>query len=220
MAGYAAAIVSIFALLLVVVVWKVVLVRQQGKRRPPYIEEPSPYVSGSYAEANVATQLVPLLEPHVTFGTELTIVGNRGDYSALVAAQTSAQDVNNEKWIHALRSWLDAKAEINYLLVAANDDGRAILEPLRHQYSNFHLWQVTPEDFDNDVDKAYVKELTTFHPILLENKKKKIRAMWIENDHQPGSITAKNCEFIAPKDARTDRRFDDISNFLQHLISH
>lgn len=180
--------------------------------------EPTPHTSGRCKTASVATQLAPLLSPHVNHQTQITIVGNRGDYSALVATKTNPKNLNDEKWISTLRTWLEAKAEIQYLLVAATDNGRAVLQPLAKEYKNFHLWEITPSDVENDVDKAYITELITFHPILLENSSQKLRAMWIENDHQPGSFVAKDCEFVAPRDARVDPRFDAFRNLLVHLI--
>jgi hypothetical protein len=178
---------------------------------------PTPFRSGNFARASVATQLVPLLSEHVGAQTDIRIVGSYGDYSMRVAAKSKI-DVNQERWVLALKSWLEVGARINYLLVAATEDGRQVLERLATQFKDFHLWEITADDIHEPVDKAYVKELMTFHPVLLENKKKKIRAMWIENDHQPGSTEAENCDWIAPDDAKNDPRFDDISKLVNDLI--
>jgi hypothetical protein len=151
--------------------------------------------------------------------SRIRIVGNRGDYSALVAAKKNSDGINGELWLQAMHRWLRAKAEVYYLLVAATHDGRAVLEPLAKEYRNFHLKELTPDDVSNSVDKAYVKELLTFHIVLLEDGSTNARAMWIEREHLPGSITANNCEFVAPRDATTDVRFDEFAGLLDHLIS-
>jgi hypothetical protein len=190
-------------------------------------ETPDPRVSVTLRAARAATELVPRFDPLIREGDRatVTIVGGPGTYATLSAKQLSIHgaeltDWREGLWARTLCKWLENGVVVDYLLAAPTDEGVESLSFFASKYpGRFNLTLLSLSAFESDEDKSMVGELATFHPCLLENATTGERAMWIENYHALDSVVATSVEYVAPRDARADSRFDGLKILLRRFAA-
>jgi hypothetical protein len=164
------------------------------------------------SEAPIITKLIPRIGRFVRRGSALYIMGNDGTYIT---------KSRGSKWLAQLESWIKGGCTICYVLTDAHVRSLNLLRGLHDRYpSKFLLYAPALNDSLPSDLRELAKRYETFHPVLLENLDGS-RAMWIEHYHPKDSELAFKVGFVAPREARTDERFDQYKrDFMLFVGSH
>lgn len=160
----------------------------------------------------MSKDLVPRLLRHLRGFANLYIVER--DASALMGRDT-------RRLRHFLRRTLESGSTVRYVLTAPHPGDERKLAQLKLELEQGTSGKIEfcliAEDQAQGADQELVKNLTTFHPMLIEDSGR--RMMWIEGYHPLINETlAYNWEFVPPEDAATDSRWDKYMGAITGLI--
>lgn len=163
-----------------------------------------------YAEATVAKKMGPLVDRYIKGSERILITGSD---SANVKKQ-------GYPWTEFLSNWLDKKCKVEYLLIKPDAETVSALENLVRK--GMQLYVVQDEDVDSasadKQDKGLVDRLKSFHFALFYDKLGQKQQMWIEGNHPHGSTIAYDCEYVPPRLAKDDERFDHLRGIYDRVV--
>ena len=158
-------------------------------------------------EANIADHMTPRVRRHITDQSTIRVVGADCHYLE-----------HREKWAENLRSWLERGCQIDYLVSQPSANAHGVLRDIHSEYpERFHFRDVV--DLDDSIsaeNKKRLKELRTFHFVLFDNP----RQIWIEGNHPEESLQAFDCEYVPPKRAQRDDRYEEYSDVFEATWRH
>lgn len=164
----------------------------------------------SYKRATVIWHMGPCMDPLISKGSRLLVVGNDGHPVAKILYP----------WRWFLRRWAHKGCDIYYLAIEPTERTRSILAGLSSKLPNFFPLEVVSADsIKDEEDRLLIDRLRTFHPILLSDSAVNSRAMWIEHYHPPKSAVAQWCEFV-PNVSEKDERFQRYEKSLEYVIEN
>jgi len=155
-----------------------------------------------HSKAGAASVMVPLVSKYRTKETEIKIIGADGEYA-----------YNKPSWLETIDLWMNEGNTISYLLINPSQNALSVFKKLKDKYpKRFYLDTVrTDKDLKDEKANELVRKYEKFHFALFENP----RQMWIEGYHPRGVDIAYDCEYVPPRKAFTDQRFDRFtSNFI------
>jgi hypothetical protein len=168
---------------------------------------------GKFSHATIAVDLVPKLKQLLTGKATFYIVGGDG--------YPLTKRMYYPWWRGFLRWALRKNCTINYILTNVSPADEVALLKVKKKLElntegklNFCFLR---KDLVDDSDREVVRKLHTFHPLIVEEKGKRI--MWLEGYHPPASTVAYGCEFVPPAVAESDRRFNDYKSILGALTA-
>lgn len=160
--------------------------------------------------ANIATDMVPLVNDDLKHGSSIRITGYDG---------TSLAD-EDYPWFAELCKWIDRGCNIEYLMINPSDDARdrmlALEEHGKESGGSFHGYEIQPESVTNGFEKSLIERWTTLHFVLFGGDGP--RQMWIEGNHQPCSRQAEDCYYYDKELASNSGIYEILDSHFSHVI--
>lgn len=141
------------------------------------------------AAAEVATDLVPIVDGLPLHGSEIWIFGTDGRYFA---------KPNGYKLAAAIRRWMKRGLKVRYILLQPGDGVEPVLQPLFDDSGRYH-GNFTVSVLGNDTSglEDILPDLRFRHPTLFFGKDGR-NAMWLEGTHKENAMYAYNVRYVSP----------------------
>lgn len=165
------------------------------------------------AAAQIASDLVPLVNKLSLENSKLRIVGYDGQYIL---------GKNRRLWKKSLSEWLRKGLDVEYILMKHHceviDSFKKIKEQEKEGGVRLRIFVFEPSDAS---EMAEWEKLKTFHPTLFYGGDG-TKAMWIEEDHPLGSRFAYDVTYVPPDamDEEQNRKFDGYERMINSSKSH
>jgi len=160
-----------------------------------------------FQKATISYNAGPLIDRHVRKSSTLLVTG--GDGLAVHKA--------GYPWNGYLSKWLTRGVHIEYLLLDHTSQALDRLAELQANPGQGSLrvrtidWSRVPATGE---DRATLEKMKTFHFVLGSKPK----LMWIELEHFPGTVEARDCEFSPPDVVERDPRYDTLKRKFDDVV--
>jgi hypothetical protein len=172
-----------------------------------------------YDVTHTGSMFVPSFDHFISEGAEIYIPTGDGLYAKRV------KNARRIAYRDGLIRWLKEKRAIVHIVVTVGEEALQEWQGIKDAYPNqLHVYFLRPElalGPEQAATKARIERLHTFHPVMLVNpvgSKHSPGAMWIEHNHPLGSKFAYHTEWIIPKDAANDPRFEQYRAMYVSLL--
>lgn len=165
-------------------------------------------VSKRFGETTVSRQLVPRIDPLMKSGRRLVVLSWNGSYEGTVSG---------DNWLSAMKSWLRAGVNIDYLIVSGEADECVQLLALYREFPNHlnvYIWDKTHNHSNEAAVARYKYEFS--HPVIVEESNGNAVALWYENYHPHGSHIALDVEYVSPRDIEHEQ--DRVAQISAEII--
>ncbi|MFZ1072252.1 MAG: hypothetical protein WAO21_02345 [Verrucomicrobiia bacterium] len=155
--------------------------------------------------ANIATHLLPRVEPFLQRDSSVDIIGNDGPNLILP----------NYPWFEALVNWAKQGCRIRYFLLKPTPKALDALNEIKAKAGErFNAFNLKRGEKIEGEWADIIRDWENFHFVLFSKPKQ----LWVETDHPPGVPDAKDCYFLPPSLAEKAGIYEVLKSRFDYVL--